>query len=226
LISVSWIRTRHSQLMVHDIRMNPIETDYLVVGAGAMAMAFVDTLLSSTQLNVVMVDRRDRPGGHWNDAYPFVRLHQPSSFYGVDSRELGHGAKDMVGMNQGLCELASGAEVLSYFDQIMRRRFLPSGRVRYLPMSNMLGEDRIECLLTGELQRVSNFKKRVDATFSDTAIPATHPPKYTVAAGVRCVPLNDLTRISQPQPAYVVVGAGKTGIDACLWLLEHGVDPG
>ncbi len=28
-----------------------------------------------------------------------------------------------------------------------------------------------------------------------------------------------------PPAAYVVVGAGKTGIDACLWLLERGVDP-
>jgi hypothetical protein len=24
---------------------------------------------------------------------------------------------------------------------------------------------------------------------------------------------------------YVIVGAGKTAIDACLWLLENGVDP-
>lgn len=36
-----------------------------------------------------MVDRRPKIGGHWNDAYPFVRLHQPSSFYGVASRPLG-----------------------------------------------------------------------------------------------------------------------------------------
>ena len=35
------------------------------------------------------LDRRHGPGGHWNDAYPFVRLHQPSAFYGVPSRNLG-----------------------------------------------------------------------------------------------------------------------------------------
>jgi len=68
---------------------NPIETDYLVIGAGAMAMAFVDTLLKETNARIVMVDRHDRAGGHWNDAYPFVRLHQPSTCYGVNSRELG-----------------------------------------------------------------------------------------------------------------------------------------
>ena len=68
--------------------MSIIQTDYLVVGAGATAMSFVDTLLSETDADVTMVDRRYRPGGHWNDAYPFVRLHQPSAYYGVSSREL------------------------------------------------------------------------------------------------------------------------------------------
>ena len=64
-----------------------LETDYLVVGAGATAMAFVDTLLTeNADATVVMVNRHHRPGGHWNDAYPFVRLHQPSAFYGVASR--------------------------------------------------------------------------------------------------------------------------------------------
>jgi cation diffusion facilitator CzcD-associated flavoprotein CzcO len=54
--------------------MRGIETDYLVVGAGAAGMAFVDSLIDACHADVVMVDRRHRPGGHWNDAYPFVRL--------------------------------------------------------------------------------------------------------------------------------------------------------
>ena len=41
---------------------SPIETDYLVIGAGAAAMAFVDTLLSEFDAQVVMVDRNQRPG--------------------------------------------------------------------------------------------------------------------------------------------------------------------
>ena len=46
-----------------------LETDYLVVGAGATAMAFVDTLLTeNADATVLMVDRHHRPGGHWNDA--------------------------------------------------------------------------------------------------------------------------------------------------------------
>ena len=45
-----------------------IETDYFIIGAGAAAMAFADELLTSSDARILMVDRRDRPGGHWNDA--------------------------------------------------------------------------------------------------------------------------------------------------------------
>ncbi len=68
--------------------MTTLETDYLVVGAGAMGMAFTDTLVTETDAQVVIVDRGHAPGGHWNRAYPFVRLHQPSAYYGVNSRVL------------------------------------------------------------------------------------------------------------------------------------------
>jgi len=76
-----------------------IEADYLIVGAGATGMAFADTLLSESQATMVIADRYHRPGGHWNVAYPFVRLHQPSFFYGVNSRPLGSGAVDAQGFN-------------------------------------------------------------------------------------------------------------------------------
>ena len=35
--------------------MHTIEADYLVVGAGAMGMAFLDTLVSETEARVVVV---------------------------------------------------------------------------------------------------------------------------------------------------------------------------
>lgn len=55
--------------------MAVIEADYFVTGTGGTAMAFVDTLLTEApDARVVMVDHHHRPGGHWNDAYPYVRL--------------------------------------------------------------------------------------------------------------------------------------------------------
>ena len=105
--------------------MNEILTDYLIVGSGAMGMAFADTFLTESDADMVIVDRHAKPGGHWNVAYPFVRLHQPSSFFGVASRELSRFEKDAVGFNKGLYDLASGAEVNSYFDDVMQQTLLP-----------------------------------------------------------------------------------------------------
>jgi len=111
-----------------------LEADYLIVGSGAVGMAFADVLITETDATMIIVDKYQKPGGHWNFAYPFVTLHQPSNFYGVSSRELSKGRKDKVGLNKGLSELASGAEVSAYFDEVMRHQFLPTGRVQYFPL--------------------------------------------------------------------------------------------
>jgi hypothetical protein len=200
-----------------------METDYLVVGAGAMAMAFVDTLLDETDRRVVMVDRHDRAGGHWNDAYGFVRLHMPSAWYGVASRLLPGSDDEAADDDRG----ASGATVLDYFDRLMRERFVASGRVRWLPMSDYRratdGSHRVCSLLTGEERTVTVRHRLVDATLTRTEVPATHPPSYAVAPGVSCIAPNSLPAIGRPHARYTVVGGGKTGMDACLWLLDHEV---
>src|SRR5215831_6696164 len=91
-----------------------VETDYLVIGAGAMGLAFADELFSRTDAHITLVDKRHAPGGHWNDAYSFVRLHQPSIFYGVESKELTEYHIDETGPNQGFLSLAEGPTVLEY----------------------------------------------------------------------------------------------------------------
>ena len=43
--------------------MPALQTDYLVIGAGAIGMAFVDTLLTDTDAQIVIVDRHPRRRG-------------------------------------------------------------------------------------------------------------------------------------------------------------------
>ncbi|MFS0897242.1 NAD(P)/FAD-dependent oxidoreductase [Mycolicibacterium litorale] len=198
-----------------------IEADYLVVGAGAMGMAFVDTLITESEATVVIVDRNHAPGGHWTTAYPFVRLHQPSAYYGVNSRDLGSGAIDQSGPNAGFYELAGGAEVCAYYEAVMRQQLLPSGRVTYLPMSEHLGGGRIRTLGGDEIEVAA---RRTVESHLDVVVPSMRPPAYDVADGVTCVPPNALPR-SAAHDRYVIVGAGKTAMDACVFLLRHGVAP-
>ncbi len=202
-----------------------IDADYLVIGAGGMGMAFVDTLIAETDARVVIVDRYHAPGGHWTLAYPFVRLHQPSTGYGVESRRLGEDAIDATGWNAGLLELASVGEVCAYFDAVMQRNFLPTGRVDYRPMSHYEGDGCFRSLASGTRFQVGPDCRIVDATYQNVTVPAMRPPPYDVGDGVRCVTPNALVGITDFPERITIVGAGKTGIDACLWLLKQGIAP-
>ena len=201
------------------------EVDYLIVGAGAMGMAFADIILAESDKTVLIVGMHQKPGGHWNDAYPFVTLHQPSAYYGVSSKELSKGIIDDIGLNKGLQDLATGPEILAYFDEVMRYQFLPTGRVTYLPMCKYDGDGTISALTSDKQYQVKVREKVVDGTWLKTTVPSTHTPNFEVADGVRMIPLNDLPKVSEQPSRYVVIGGGKTGIDAVVWLLENHVDP-
>lgn len=202
-----------------------LETDYLVVGCGAAGMAFADALITDGSAEVIMVDRRHAPGGHWNDAYPFVRLHQPSAYYGVNSLALGSETIDTYGSNKGFYERAGAPEICAYYDRVMQRRLLPSGKVRYFPMCEHIGEHRFISRASGDVYAVKVRKKLVDATYLEPSIPATYKPPFEIATEARCIPINDLARMAECADGYVIIGAGKTAVDACLWLLESGVSP-
>ncbi|MEM9177890.1 MAG: NAD(P)/FAD-dependent oxidoreductase [Myxococcota bacterium] len=205
--------------------MDRHETDYLVIGSGAVGMAFVDTLITESDATVTMVDDHPLPGGHWNDAYPFVRLHQPSHFYGVASTPLGSGRIDEAGSNAGFFELASGPEILSYFEQVMRERLLPSGQVRYFPMCRYDGEGRFHSLVGDDRYEVGVRRRVVDTTYFKTSVPSRHTRNFAVADDVVCLPPNDLPRRASEHARFCVIGAGKTAMDALVWLLEHGASP-
>lgn len=204
-----------------------LETDYLVVGTGAAGMAFTDALLSHSDATVTLVDRRHAPGGHWIDAYPFVRLHQPSAFYGVSSVPLGRDTVDQTGINAGFHEAASADELRAYYAQVMDQHFLPTGRVHHHPCSDhSIGSDGrhlIASRLTGAVKEVRVRRKLVDTGYLEGRIPATSPPPFAVADGVRCVAAGDITRVADRPERYVVIGTGKTALDTCVWLLSQGV---
>jgi hypothetical protein len=209
--------------------MPTIETDYLVIGAGAAGMAFTDELIAHSDAEVVLVDRRHRPGGHWNDGYGFLRLHQPSAFYGVNSRELGALRIDAYGPNAGGYERASGAEVCDYFGRVLDEQMIPSGQVRFLGMSDYIGngadEYRIVSRLDGKPTTVRVRRRLVDATLMQVTLPVHHTPTFTVAPDARFVPPHGLPALGDAGSGFTIIGAGKTSMDTCYWLLEQGVAP-
>ncbi|MEO0643396.1 MAG: NAD(P)-binding protein [Pseudomonadota bacterium] len=215
--------------------MATLGTDYLVIGAGAVGLAFADTLLDEDpDCHITIVDKHAKPGGHWNDAYPFVALHQPSATYGVNSMELCPDRRDTRGHNAGMFPLAPHAEILAYYGKLMSERLIPSGRVEYLPLTEYVsrkGEQHtVSGILSGEDITIHTRRKLVDGTFFKTSVPSTHRPAFEIADGTRfAIPgeLPGLWKDTGNLPDhYVIIGGGKTAMDTAVWLLEAGVPAG
>lgn len=202
-----------------------LEADYLVVGAGASGMAFADALTTYADARVALVDRRHGPGGHWLDAYPFVRLHQASAFYGVASTMLGSGSIQREGPEAGLHERASASEVCAYYERVLNARLVPSGRVEFHRNCEYVGNGSFASRLSGERYQAGPDCRIVDARYVAPEIPATTAPPFGVADGVRVLPVHELPRLDTAPAEFVIVGSGKTATDTCVWLLERGVDP-
>jgi hypothetical protein len=209
--------------------MRVIDTDYLIIGAGAAGMAFADALIADSDADVVMVERRHCSGGHWNDAYPFVRIHHTSTCYGVNSRILGTDSIDETGPNAGHYECASAVEVCAYYQRVLEEVLLPSGQVRFFGMCDYVGDwadvHVFTSRVTGTSTTVHVRRKIVDTTYLDVTVPATHTPSFTANSDVKFIPPGELVNLAERPTGYTIVGSGKTAMDACSWLLNNGEDP-
>ena len=143
-----------------------------------MGMAFADALVDHSDARVVMVDRHHAPGGHWLDAYPFVRLHQASAFYGVASTLLGGGRTQQTGPEAGLHERATAPEIVGYFDGALRR-MVDAGRVQFFGGCEYVGERSFVSRVSGRAYDVPGARL-VDATYLAPTIPASTPPPFEV----------------------------------------------
>jgi hypothetical protein len=213
---------------LRSVARRSLETDYLVVGAGAMGMAFTDALIDHADVHVTLVDRRHAASGHWLDAYPFVQLHQASLFYGVASTVLGAGEVQQRGPEAGLQERARQPEIQEYYDEILHRRFIDSGRVTFLGASEYHGDGSshfVTSRVSGETIEIELRRRVVDATYLSPTIPATTPPPFGVADGASVVAINELAKLDDAPSRFVIVGSGKTATDGIVWLLKNGVPP-
>ena len=196
-----------------------IDTDYLIVGAGAAGLAFADALIAASDADVVMVDRRHGPGGHWNDAYPFVRLHQPSAFYGVNSRILGGNSIDRAGPNAGFYQRATAAEICDYYQRVLEEHLLASGQVRFFGMSDWLDEGRpgpagVPADWCGDHGAGAAPHRRCQV--SGDLDPGDPHPVIRCRTGSAPDPGQRSGQADRAASGYTVIGGGKTAMDACM----------
>lgn len=197
---------------------------------GTAGMSFVDTLLTEdADATVLLVDRNAAAGGHWTTAYPHVRLHQPASYYGVNSRKLGK-LRDKKGREKfHIDDRSTGAEIAEYYAQVAEQ-FRQSGRVQLMFDSEYKETDEgkrhiITNHNTGEVTTVSCNK--VVKVHTNLLVPSMRDgPPFLVNEAATVVPVNDLPSSVQSKKysKYIIIGAGKTGLDSVTHLLRNGVD--
>ena len=220
--------------------MPTTKCDYLVIGAGATALAFCDSLLLNLQAqqaegssvttpmpSIVMIDPHDRPGGQWIDSYPFVQLHQPSAMYGVESLAL-EPTPESASTHR-----ATRDEILMYYEQVIQKwhpyiTFVGGATFDFNTLSSLdptarcyyYSRDGVPC-------EIRVRKKVVDARYLQPDLPVDTPPRFGFdPKKIHCVPVNDLVTMAgcdraTPRNNYVVIGGGKTGMDAVYYLLNE-----
>ena len=244
----------------------PKSCDYLVVGAGATGLAFVDSFLQGllldesqpkqeTPLTIVLLDQHSAPGGQWNDSYRFVQLHQPSAMYGVESTLLEPTPPpSSITSSTTTTEKhrATRQEILEYYATLVQKwesqfnshsnsvsfQFIGSatfdfssskpregggGRVYQFQVS----ADKEDNSTTTVQHSIQLTKRLVDARYLEPDLPVSTAPKFDFdATKIKCVPVNEIVagddheRINKSQ-YFVVIGAGKTGMDAIVYLLTN-----
>lgn len=95
-----------------------------------------------------------------------------------------------------MLELASGHEVVSYFDRVMRPGVPARGPGPVLPDVRVPGRREVRSRVSRETREIA-AAKQVDATYMKVKVPQVEPPRFEGAAAVECVEPNALARLDR-----------------------------
>lgn len=199
--------------------------DFAVVGAGIAGLNVLHAALDYLPqgARVLLVDQKDRPGGMWNTAYDYVRLHQPHPMFTVGNTPWG--------WDRPPSYLASRDEVQAHLsralDQIAARCRLtcqygttasavteiaaPQGALAEVRLHPNGQPDRTTLLRAGRaiLAEGLNYLPAKPLALSSSHVVSIIPQDLRAA-------LRD-----HPAAPVVVVGGGKTGMDTVLAVLNE-----
>mmetsp|Transcript_25165 Transcript_25165/g.37185 ORF Transcript_25165/g.37185 Transcript_25165/m.37185 type:complete len:569 (+) Transcript_25165:70-1776(+) len=220
-----------------------LKCDYLIVGAGASSLAFLDTILTENpSLKIILVDQKAVPGGHWVDDYDYVQLHQPSLVYGLASKLL-EGSWWKLMFCKGMLpwkHRASKEELLTYF-QIFLEEKIASGQAEYYPSCHYDfcgSSEKLHAFHSLDVNGNKNNQavvykvdvaiKLINGVLGENKIPSQCPVQFPVHPDITLITPNDLypgrirkwmaTTTGGEKKRFVVLGCGKTAMDTVVYL--------
>ena len=188
-------------------------------------MAFADTLLCETPARVAIIDRYDRPGGMWNDAYAFKQLEHAANQFGARSFPISDFLKTQPNWHSGQPILRDN--VLAYFETLMKDHILATGRAKYFPATEHLRSGHIRALDTTRVKTLKYKRKIVDAARNRRWSRNTHVPCISFEKNVDVISPHALhyyvEDACEHYNRYCIIGAGAAGADTAHYLLRLGV---
>ena len=216
--------------------------DYVIVGGGMTGCGIVAELLDfRPDASILIIDKQERLGGHWNFAYPYVRLHNFTSYYTLYGYPMPDKIRSQEHHRAGL------PDILAYFGQIqaafeqqknLTMKFgLTTSEVTELP-----GVDKTDMSAVRWSIKYADKAGVASEVRAKTLVMCTHcraggapPHKPIVGADDKKVApakniypnqieqMGDLKKLAASKARIAVVGGGKTGADAVMHLYWSGV---
>lgn len=194
--------------------------DLCIVGAGIAGLnaAFVATKYLPVTARVLLLDKHQQAGGMWNDAYPYVRLHQPYQFFTAGNIPWSLGRERSY--------LATRDEVSAHlrhcFDVISKRLDIDA-RWGWEWLNHTEEDGRVTVTARDSEDNIHSFTadRFIDAIGFDIE---TIEPLQLASSEVRSISPRELQNaglLSDHDQAPVwVVGSGKTAMDTVVAIVR------
>ena len=197
------------------------DVDYLILGANIYSLVFANAVLETCDAHVALIDPRGEPGGHWHQVPDFSRLPPPYSAFGLPSFSIQDWQPERNHIDRG--------GVLAYCAHVLTQRLLPSGRVHYFPRCDYRGGGKIVSIDTGEVRKITVKRRIITTEHAPNLDAGPHIPCFSCTNAINLLHPRDLSSDpafqARQYDTYCILGAGRTGIEAALYLLGQNISP-
>jgi NAD(P)-binding Rossmann-like domain len=194
--------------------------DLCIVGAGYAGLnaAFVASQYLPATARVLVLDKHQQAGGMWNDAYSYVRLHQPYRMFtaGNIPWKLGRERSYLATRDEVAAHLRHCFDVIS-------KRFVVDARWGWEYLGHTEGGGSVVVTACGPDGEVSNFRTErfIDARGFDVE---SNDALALASRHVRSVAPRELEETGllsgdHTEPVWVI-GSGKTAMDTIVALVR------
>ena len=213
-------------------KKNTFEADYIILGGGMTGVGIAAELLDYRKAkSIIILDRLEKLGGHWLYAYPYVHLHNFTSYYTL------YGYQWPEYIRNDLEHRASRQEIIDYFGTIQRvfeskpnldMRFrvevpsfkpAPSGGGYIVTVQDLNNPNKEPTQLFA--------RTLIDCTTSRMGSAPPHKPMIGECANniyPNQIEQMDIPTVARDRKRIAVIGGGKTGADEVVHLVRSGVD--